>query len=271
MKNQIAWKGGVASLAISLIFLSACKKEEITTKQSNSEPKEQAALTYSSVAKIYGERPEEGFLNLTVSSNDEAYLKEYVAKLEQTNIAFQEADPSQDAKPNPVAESDSKSGVAFHFDWSNYHFNLQKGKIYALAFAKKSDSKALVLFNSMANCINFSVSSGSFAAVNLYSTFKTGATWYLNSASTGFYHRTLVYHDNLEVRTFTAPTSPGTNGFGSFVYNSTTVYYRPRINYSSPEMPTPYTDYGSITSGTGYATLTPDNIATANATFYVAG
>lgn len=263
-------RGGVAFMAISLAFLSACKKEEITSKKAKGEVTEQAALRYTSVAKIYGEHPEDGFLNLTVSSNDEVYLKEYVANLEQTMIAFREADPSNESKPNPVSETGSKSGVALHFDWSNYHFHLQKGKIYGLAFAQKDDSKALVLHSYVANCIRFSTT-GSFAAVNLYSTFATGATWYLNSGNSGFYHRTLLYHDNVEVRTFTAPTSPGTNGFGSLTYNGTTVYYRPRINYSSPEMPSPYTDYGAITSGTGYATLTADNVATANTTFYIAG
>ncbi len=273
MKNLTILKGSIALIAISMIFTS-CKKEEITSKksilQSENHEVNLPSYKFSSVVKIYGENTEDGFLTLSVSSDDEIYLEQYVAKLKQAAISFKESDPSNEGKLNPILEEKSESSVYLSFEWSNYHFNLEKGKIYGVFLTSKNDSKALVYYNSFSNCSGFTSGNG-FAAVNIYDTYTShNSLWSLsNNANSLFYQKLLSYNDNLEVRTFTYTPVFG-NIYSSFVLNGVTVYYRPRLNYVSPEMPSFYTDYNSIGYGNGIDN-TNGNGAGSTLTVYKAG
>lgn len=286
MKNQITFKGGLALIAMSLIFLSSCKKEEITSKtpvsQSGNQNPAKHEYKFSSVAKIPGENPENGFLSLTVSSDDEAFLKKYVAKLEQTKIVFTEVNSTAKDEKNvkPLfGEEESTSSVALDFNWNDFSFEREKGKIYELRLASTDQSKALVYYNAFNNSqFNFG---WCVAAVNVYNTFvrPLGASnidncrWSFNNTVTDFYIEPMSYHENLEIRCFQnsiSNTTPTYSGFQSFTINGIVTYYRPRVNYVSPEMPTGYFDVNAIISGSGwsYQELTYTNAAL---TFYIAG
>lgn len=275
MKNLITLKGSIGIAILFLMVFTSCKKEKIISKKSTSlseSHKNPTSYNFTSVVKIYGDNPGNGFLSLTVSSNDDMYLKKYVKMLEQTAITFKERDPSSQEKPNPILIEKSESDVFLSFDWSNYHPTLEKGKIYGVLLTVKNDNKALVYYNSLTNCSGFSSTSG-YAAVNVYTTYSYlnhNSSWsFSNTAHSLFYQKLLSPSDNLEVRTFTYTPVFG-NIYSYFTLSGTTVYYRPRINYVSPEMPSIYTDYNSIGYGQG---LDNSNGSTAGSTvtFYLAG
>lgn len=275
MKNQITFKGGIALMAMSLIFLSSCKKEEITRKasgQSENQASGKIDYKFSAVAKIPGEKAENGYLSLKVSSNDEAYLKKYVAKLEQTKVLFEETLSTKDKEENiqPLLKEESKITVALSFDWTNFSSNLEKGKLYAIKLVDQAQTKALVYYG-FSNSNSFDIGGpavpGTVAAVNVYSTYNGGCTWYFNNTVSDFYSKGLNYHDNLEVRCYQLPFSFSTPQ--SFVINGIRTYYRPRFNYVSDEMPTSYTDVDAISSGYGY--VAPLVLPGATLTFYIAG
>lgn len=288
--RKITLIGGIAIMAMSLTFFSSCKKEEITSKkpvsQSGNQNPAKHEYKFSSVAKIPGETPENGFLSLTVSSDDEAFLKKYVAKLEQTKILMEEVASTVENNENvhPLFDEQSNATVGLVFDWTNFSFNKEKGKLYAFRLLNKSQSKSLVYYNSLSNQSSFDIGGptvpGTVAAVNVYSTYYrnvgsnvNNCTWTFSNAVNNFYSTPLSYHDNLELRCFQGGFSilfgPPPSGFGYFTISGITTFYRPRLNYSSPEMPTGYTDVDAISSGSGTSVLlTP---AGANLTFYIAG
>lgn len=255
MHKKITFTSGLALMAMSLLFFTACKKEEITSKKSitqSKNPKENPhEYQFSAVANIPGENPEDGFLSLKVSSDDQKSLDEYLSKLQHCKILLQESDPSSKVETTPLIQS--KEAISLDFDWSNYHTALPKGKLYECLLASNDESKALILYYSWS--ISSFTSTDPFACINIYITNTLWNTFlYLGSGSNIFFETIRSTNDNLEVRTFTTSATPGT-GFGNFTYNGTNVYYRPRLNYSSPELPTPYTDFGSITSGAWHNTF----------------
>ncbi|MNJ84353.1 hypothetical protein D3C87_18040 [compost metagenome] len=294
MKNLFAFRKGLAIGMISIVALSACQKEklpqEVSDKQTQNQSLPQTDYKYSSVVKIQGETVEDGYLNLTISSNDENYLKMYVAKLEQSKITLEEANllsDGQEEKPDPFMDTESDAGVSLKFDWSNFEFDLEKGKLYGIYLMPKEqdNSKALVLYSSMSNVVSFSSAGNGFAAVNVNSTqpgFQFGclcttqSRWkFANHQGNDFYERLMSNGDNLEVRTFTCKfVACYFDGFGiSSVpyFGANPTYYRPRFNYSSPELPENYMDYNDIKSGRGINTYTNQISEKATVTFYLAG
>ncbi|MNK08347.1 hypothetical protein D3C87_262800 [compost metagenome] len=270
--KKITLKGGIACLAISILSLASCKKEEITSKKSVSSDQqtENHHYKFSKVVKIPGENPKNGFLSLKVSSDDEVFLKEYTSKLEQKTVVLREADPSEKFEPE-TSENASQSGVSLHFDWSHFNITQEKGKIYGVALANNNnDSKALTLLYSFSDCTSFTTAGAGYAAVNVYNKRSPGGSiWTFGNANVSdFYSRLMFYNDNFEIRTYTDSFDSGM-GFNSFVVNGTTVYFRPRYNYSSPEMPLGYADYNAIKSGYGLDSQFKTFPAKANVAFYL--
>lgn len=269
MHKQITLKGGIALMAMSLIVLSSCKKEETTSKKpveqsEHFEPKPHE-YKFSTVVQIPGEKAENGFLSLKVSSDEKKSMDEYIAKLEQCKVIFKEADLSSEEKPTALFET--KSAVSLDFDWNNYHSTQPKGRLYECFLTSKDPSKALTLQYTWT--ISSFTSTSPFACINIYITNTLWNTFlYLGSGSSNFFETIRTTNDNLEVRTFITTATPGT-GFGNFTYNGTNVYYRPRLNYSSPELPSPYTDFGAITSGAWYSTFN-FNLVNSNVRLYIA-
>ncbi len=277
MKNQITFKGGIALMAMSLIFLASCKKEEITKKpigQSENQTSGKIDYKFSAIAKIPGENPENGYLSLKVSSNDEAFMRKYVAKLEQTKVVLAEVNSTKmdekDVKPL-FSEKESQVGVGLDFNWEHFSFKRAKGKLYQLRMVSADQSKALVYYNAFNNS-QFNFVTYTVAAVNVYSIYNGGCTWYFNNTVNDFYSKGLSYHDNLEIRCFQGSSpivSDPYPNFASFVINGIRTHYRPRFNYSSPEMPSGYTDVNAIIKGNGY--VAPFIEPVAALTFYLAG
>jgi uncharacterized protein (DUF4415 family) len=172
--HKITFTSGAALLAMSLMFFTSCKKEEITSKkpitQSENQGVKMPDYKFSAVAKIPGENPENGFLSLKVSSDDEAFLKEYVAKLEQTKIVMAEVSTTQDDEVKPLME-ESKAVVSLNFDWDNFSFEREKGKLYQVKIAGSDQTKSLVYYTAYSNVGGFTSSWG-YAAVNVYSQYR---------------------------------------------------------------------------------------------------
>lgn len=283
--KKITLISGMVCMTISMLILSSCKKEEITSKKANGKTENQQfkphKAKFSAVAQIPGEHPEDGFLSLKVSSDDEAFLKKYITKLEQTKIVMEEVASTEEDRENihPLFEEESNATVGLVFDWANYHFKKEKGKLYAFQLMDKSQSKSLTLYYSLSNQHSFNIG-GTVAAVVIYNTFYrnigsnvNNSTWQINNAASPFYTKELSYHDNLEVRCFQGydPWYPDAYpGFPSFVINGIRTHYRPRLNYSSPEMPAGYTDTDAITEGYG-STVDPRSPASATLKFFIAG
>lgn len=279
MKNQITFKGGIALMAMSFIFLSSCKKDEIAKKpigQSENHASGKIDYKFSAVAKIPGENPENGYLSLKVSSNDEAYLKKYVAKLEQTKIVMAEVNSTKmDEKDVKLLfdEKESQSAVALDFEWKNFSFKREKGKMYQIRMASADQSKALVYYTAF-NAAQFNFVTYTVATVNVYSLYNSGCTWYFNNTVNDFYSTGLNYHDNLEIRCFQNPLnntspSPSYSDFPYFTINGIVTYYSPRKNYVSPPAPGGFMDVNAIIRGNGY--VAPFIEPTAALTFYLAG
>jgi hypothetical protein len=288
--RKITLIGGVAVMAMSLTFLSSCKKEEITSKktvsQSGNQNPAKHEYKFSSVAKIPGETPENGFLLLKVSSNDEAFMKKYVAKLEQTKIVMEETQSTKEKEENihPLME-ESNIPVNLAFDWTNFSFTREKGKLYAVRIINQKQSKALVYYLAL-NGSYFDYGWG-FATVNVYNTYNynnqtyNNATWYFHNGSNhaqtaSFFNKVMSYHDNLEVRCFQHQdynTYPywDYSYFKYFNINGIYTYYRPRVNYVSPEMPVGFMDVNAITHANGASNTNPFMPASAAITLYIAG
>lgn len=255
--KKITLMGGIACMALSLMFLSSCKKEEITSNKPVTQSEKQEGkpheFKFSDVAQIQGENPSDGFLSLKISSDDQKSLDEYIAKLKKCKLTFKEADPSSPSEEKLVSLIQSKAAVSMDFDWSNYHSNLPKGKVYECLLTSNDQTKALTLQYTWT--VSSFTSTSAFACINIYATDVYNTLWYLGNGTANFYSCSLAYHDNMEVRSLTTPTSPGT-GFGAVTYNGTNAYYRPRLNYNSVELPATYTDFGVIRRAAGYSTFT---------------
>lgn len=291
MKNLFtSWKT-VAIVAISIMTLSACKKENLKEKlgkQSQSQPVEASGYKYSSVVKIQGATTESGYLQMTVSSDDENYLKTYVTQLEKSTITFIEADLSKENEggSNALIEGESEAGVSLNFDWSNFHFDLEKGKLYGVYLAAKGqgNSKSLVLLYSYNNVTSFTNSSG-YAAVNVNSTqpgFQFGclcttqSKWkFTNIEGFNLYEKLMSKGDNLEIVTFSCNfTGCYYDNYGISpitYYGGNPVYYNPRFNYSGAVIPAASIVYNHIKTGTGINTYTNSVSEKATVTFYIAG
>lgn len=273
MKNQITFKGGLALMAMSLIFLSSCKKEEITHKKAISQSENQEVkmpdYKFSAVAKIPGENAKNGFLSVKVSSDNEADLKEYVSKLEKTKVVFVESDPNKPEEVSPLF--DDASPVNLHFDWTHFNKNLEKGKVYAM-YMQSADEKSLINVSTFSNVTSFTTTSG-YACVNLYCTTSVAANclcrpiinWaFYNQSGISFYNDWLVYSDNLELRTFVGSSL---ESLWRFDVGSTTIFYQPRLNFSGRLITGTLTDYNGIFAA---ANNQPAQ-GKATATFYIAG
>ncbi|WP_343747157.1 hypothetical protein [Fluviicola sp.] len=289
MKKHIYSLKGLAIAALTLISLSACKKDEITTKATSHSGSQTATMPnykFSAVAEIPGEKAENGFLSVKVSSDDEAYLKKYVAKLEQTKIVMTEVSSTeQDEKDvKPLLEEESTSSVTLDFNWDHFSFDREKGKMYQVQIASADQSKSLVYYTAYSNVSGFTSSWG-YAAVNVYSTYRyweaaefryynsNNCKWYFNNTQSYFYNQIMSYQDNLELRIFqnaSNNTTPTYTGFQYFTINGIVSYYRPRTNYVSPEMPAGYIDVTAVTAAFGISNY--DSSSTpANLTLYIAG
>lgn len=293
MRNQITLRKGFVVAVIALLALPACKKEDRKPEVMEQTLSEQELnYKHSSTVKIYGETAKDGYLQLTVSSDDKEYLEEYTNALEQSMIKFELTDPSQEEKnkPEPLLTGESESKVFLSFDWSNYHFNFEKGKLYGIFFVSKNleNNKALVKLHTSNNVSGFTTTSG-YAAVNVYSTLPSfnggclctvkGRWRFTNSDGYFFYEKNLTYHDNLELRCFTSvslwTSNPNNlpeheNISVSTILNVGKVYYRPRLNYTSPDLPGDYVDYNFIRSGNGSDTYV-GMPAEATVTYYIKG
>lgn len=288
MKNQITLKGGVALMAMSLMFFTSCKKEEITSKKSMTQSENHGAeaqnYKFSAVAKIPGENPENGFLLLTVSSDDEAFMKKYVAKLEQTKISMQEVNSTvQDEKDmKPLFDEKESASVGLDFNWNNFTFEREKGKFYKVCALGEDESKSLVYYTAFTNT-QFGTS-WCWATVNVYNTYYrtsgsniNNCTWYFNNTVIDFYTKQFSYHDNLEIRcfqnTFDNTNNGAFTGFSYFTISGIVTYYSPRFNYQSPPMPSPsstWMDVNAIYSGHGWSPSEQTG-SPAQLTFYIAG
>lgn len=268
---------GIAVIAMSLTFLSSCKKEEITSKktvsQSGNPNPAKHEYKFSSVAKIPGETPENGFLSVKVSSNDEDYLEQYISKLEKSKVTFVESDPSKPEEATPLSDDETGS-VKLHFDWSHFNKNLEKGKLYAL-YMKNTNEKSLIHFYTFSNISSFTTTSG-YACVNILNTTpwttdcfcNPTVDWrFYNAANSKFCNQVMSSGSNFEIRTFSGYSSSTWN----FSIGGTTVYYQPRYNYSGTLITGTLSDYNAIRKGDNYLVPSPHLEGKATATFYIAG
>lgn len=290
MKKQISLLKGIAFSVLVATSLTACKKEKISQKPNDQTENQAASIPlykFSAVAKIPGENPENGFLSIKVSSDDEAYLKKYVAKLEETKIKMTEVKSTEEDEKNvkPLfGEEDSKAAVALDFNWDNFSFNREKGKVYQVRIASADQSKSLVYYTAYSNVTSFTSSWG-YAAVNVYSIYRyweaaefryynsNNCKWFFNNTQNYFYNQIMSYHDNLELRIFqnaSNNTSPTYTGFQYFTINGIVSYYRPRTNYVSPDMPAGYIDVTAITAAHGVSNYN-GSATPADITLYIAG
>lgn len=286
MKNKTNLLKGFALALGTAVLLSGCKREEITPVQTTGQQAKPSEFRYSAEAKIPGENPENGYVSIKVFSDDEAFLEKYVEKLEQSKIVLAEtgsAGPDEKNKKPFFEEGESTAPVGLTFNWSNYSFNLEKGKLYQLRMTPAGQEKSLVYYTAYSNISWFNSDFG-FAAINVYSTHRP---WYLQclcyyddvtwNFSNGQYftQQYMEYHDNLEIRCFQNSfnnTSPTYTGFPYFTINGIVTHYRTRKNYVSPEMPSGYLDVTAITAAQGYQSVVdPAFPAFADLTFYIAG
>jgi len=270
----------VAAL-LSTALLFGCKKE-IDEASSANIPTGAHVFRYKETIAVPAEELSQGYLKLTVSSDNEAFLKEYIENLKDRKLVLKEADPAADKEnpPHIEANHDPTKVVSIHMDWSEYTFSTEKGKMYAIGFVPKDGSKTLTLVNTLPSITSYSTTAG-FGAVTVYNTHtyyyvgclcmqsNNTASWsYSNSSGNIFYSSYMNRYDNLEVRMFTLPYV--LNTFGNFTIGGTRTYYRPRLNYTSPEMPYDYTDVNAIFSGTGSDPFNGGS-AEAQVRFYIAG
>lgn len=279
---------GIACLALSTTFLSSCKKEEIKANkpviQTENQDPEIPQDKFSTTIKIPGESAENGFVMLKVTSDDEVYLNKYVAKLEQTKITMEEITSieSKQEDRNPMLEEESTSSVGLFFDFTDFKFDRQKGKMYDFKLQDKVQNKSTVFFYSLTNVHQFNIG-GTVAVASIYSVYRywdpsclcyknsNNCKWTLSNPLGQFYTESpMSYHQNLDIRCFRMPN----NGYANFPYfmmNGDKVYYRRGINYTGPSMPAGYIDTDAISSGFGSSLLDPFMPSYADLSFYIVG
>jgi len=271
----------VAVTATATAILFGCQKEIIQKSEPQTANTSQPVVyKFKETVSVYADDPAQGYLNLTVSSDDKTFLADYVGTLRNMKLGLEAVEQPQEEDNGKDPEVQTVSGaVSIHFDWSHYNFNTEKGKMYQVKFTPKDASKALVMVgSSMPNVTGFTSTSG-YACVNIYNTNKYFSTtnntadWglYNSTNSNGyFYGITLDYHDNIEVRTFLSSQTTGMGVYSFFMSGTDKVYYIPRLNYSGPALPATYQDISTIKMGSSLD-LYRGGPSPALVTFYIAG
>ncbi|MNU88918.1 hypothetical protein D3C71_787460 [compost metagenome] len=180
----------------------------------------------------------------------------------------------------PLVEEDSNATVGLSFDWKNFSFKREKGKLYEFKVADQTPSKSLVYYYGLSNVSQFNIG-GTVAYVNVYSTYKywdlsclcykrsNNCKWTFNNSQSNFFSETMTYENNLEVRTFRMGGI--FSSFPSFTVGGYTTYYSARTNDVGPALTDGYTDYDAISSGFGSSLVDPFMPSGATLTFYIAG
>jgi hypothetical protein len=273
----------LAVTAVSAAFLFGCRKEAIqkpvpaTPTENTAKP---SVYTFKETVAVYADDASQGYVNMTISSDDKAFLADYVSMMQNRKLALVESESTQERNEEKYPEPlEDPSSVAIHFDWSHYNFNTEKGKLYQVKFMPKDASKALVMFGSATPNVTSFTSTTGYAAVNIYNNYKywfagclctqtyNTAKWSLSNGANSFFSENLSYADNMEVRAFIS--DPGFN-YESFMAGTQQIYFRPRLNYVSPALPAAYSDVNRITGGGGYDKI-KQRTAPAILTFYIAG
>lgn len=278
-------KNHVMIAALAVASLTSCEKEISAASSKKQQPSNSASITYKfkETVQVYSDNREDGYVDLTVSSDNQAFLKDYTDKLRESKLVFVEESGIEEGSQSAgsVASNDPTEWVAIDMNWNNFDLKLEKGKNFKIGFVPKNQQKTLTLSHSVSGIIAWTSTMG-YGAVTVYNTYsywnfgkRTSQTatwsWSGTGSNNNFYLNLMDTDDNLEVRTFTSsdPYWSG-SGSGALTSNGFSGYYRPRKNYISGSMPGIYEDRNMIVAGSGSKNNNPGEGAPANVTFHIA-
>lgn len=248
----------------TIIFLGSCKKDIVSKKLDK--PNLIVNSDYKRVVNLYAGENGQGYVKLTIVSENFNYLNKYCQKFENANINLIQINNTDEPRLSEE-KFDTLGYVKLHFDWTNFNFDLEKGKLYNLQISQANSERELILTHTFTNVSEISSSGAGFAAINIYNTYQKPWTcfcnqdvltsiWRTKHSSNYFYNKAMDRYDNLEIRSFSKNYSGSVPADYYSLYinqQGNTVYGRPRFNYSSSGLPTDYTDVNTIIEAKGCA------------------
>lgn len=260
---------GVLCLAIFSCEKANLKpqKEPQPVTQSNSSGNAADLSKFKKDIKIMAGENCEGYVILTISSNNQSYLNSYCKKYEKSkiNLIPESSLQSEKSASENTDEAGSKNYVSIHMNLDHFVYKPTEEGHYALGFSNSEGQEKVTSFTYYsASGITFS---SPVLAISIYNEYRkpfyTGsgrnnetARWIVNFMGGTQYPFTSAYfdyHENLDVHTFwdygtSFPSASNSTYIAApYTYN---LRYRARYNYSGPALPSGAIETNGIMSAT---------------------
>lgn len=263
-------------LGILCLGIFSCEKANLKPQkdpqpvtQSNSSDNAANLFKFQKDIKIMAGENCEGYVILTVASNNQAYLDDYCKQYENSKINLIPKKSLQNVKSDSdqLNDADSANYISIHMNLDHIVYKTTEKDQYAFGFSNAAGTeKATSHTYSNITAITFS---SPVLAVSIYNEYRkpwfagsgrdnSTAQWTVNfmgGTQYPFVSTFFNYHTNLDVQTFWSYSL-----FSSFPLASNSTYtssdyslrYRARYNYSGPALPGEAIETNGIMSASGY-------------------
>jgi hypothetical protein len=261
--------------ALCLTVLS-CKKDNLKLQkepqsviQPNSNGNAGNLFKFQKDIKIIAGENCEGYVILTVASNNQSYLDSYCKQYEKSKINLIPKELLQDSKADIDNNADSVNFISIHMNLDNLVYKTNKEDHYAFGFSNAAGNEKV--YSNTYSGISAISFSQPVLAVSIYNEYRkpflsgsgrniATAQWtvhFMGGTEYPFASAYFDYHSNLDVQTFWDYNSPGNfplasnSTYNAFPY-SYYLRYRARYNYSGPGLPAGSIETNGILSASGY-------------------
>jgi hypothetical protein len=268
----------LVALSLCLTFFS-CKKDNLklqkepqSVTQSNSGDNAGDLFKFKKDIKMMAGENCEGYVILTVASNNQSYLDSYCKQYENSKINLIPDGLLQDAKAavDHFNDADSANYISIHMNLDNLVYKTDKKDHYAFGISNAAGNEK-VYSNTYSNITAISFSQP-ILAISIYNEYRkpflsgsgrniATAQWtvhFMGGTEYPYASAYFDYHSNLDVHTFWDYNSPGNFPLASnstyiqYPYGTYYLRYRARYNYSGPSLPAGAIETNGILSGSGY-------------------
>lgn len=273
MKTNILFAG------VLCLTIFSCEKENFklqkepqSVTQSNSDDPAHDLYKFQKDMKIMAGENCEGYVILTIASNNQSYLDSYCKHYEKSKINLIPQGVLQNEKAdNHADDADSANYISIHMNLDHLVYKTTGKDHYAFGFSNAAGTEKVysITYTNLSG-ISFSQP---VLAVSIYNEYRkpwwsgsgrdnATAQWnvhFMGGTEYPYASAYFDYHTNLDVQTFWDPTYPPFSSFplasNSTYYLSPDTYYlryRARYNYSGPSLPFSAIETNGITSANGY-------------------
>jgi len=262
-------------VGVLCLTIFSCKKDNLklqkesqSVTQSNSGNHAEDVFKFQKDIKIMAGENCEGYVTLTIASNNQSYLDSYCKQYEQAkiNLIPQKLVESAKADSDNVSNADSANYISIHMNLANLVYKTNKKDHYAFGFSNAAGNEK-VYSNTYSNITAISFSHP-VLALSIYNEYRkpwfsgsgrnySTARWtvhFMGGTEYPYTSNLFDYHTNLDVQTFWG-YSYFSSSFplaSNSTYNDYVLRYRARYNYSGPALPGGAIETNGILSADGY-------------------